>query len=326
MIIRQGHGEAWEAILTRATTRSREENDPVQIDFQLQLGTLYRLQGRLPEAQQCFKAALQACDQYDVQTHRWQLLGQQGLVARLSGQHEEALAYCRQVLAIKQLPSRTHAEALNVMGLVAHDQRRWTEARHFFESALTLYRSMDDPYEIARILTNRGIVLERSDRWDEAEESYLEAIELFQAAGHQIERYKAVMNLGNVYLRREDYTAAIGQYRAALPIFEQSNYLIDLAHTYNNLGMAYEGLGDLDMAEPYFWVSINLWERLDDAYNLANTFDNLGHMFIKAEQPLRAAEILNQALQILMTSPNSRAFILLRQVIENRLAKLNGHS
>lgn len=324
IMIRQGHGEVWEGVLATAVTRSREENDPTQIDFELQLGTLYRLQGRLSEAYHHLKAALELCHRYSLCTRYWTLLNQLGLVARLSTHHDEALAYCQQVLAGPGLSAAEYAEALNVMGLVAYDQRQWGEALNYFEQALVLYRSLDDLYQTARVLNNRGLVLLRDGQWDKAEESYRDAIRQFLAADDdQTERFKAVMNLGNIFLMRQEYEAAIRQYREALPVFQQCHYMVDLAHIYNNLGMAYTGLSDWQTAEAFYKSSITHWQNLGDANNLANVLDNLGAMFIDSQEFEQAKKILKQGLQVLDKAADSPATGRLQRKIQERLAHLS---
>ncbi len=323
LMLRHGQGADWESFLTRSITRSSEEQDPAEIDLCLELGTLYRLQGRLPEAQLCFQQAFDLCDPYQSRTHYWTLLNHLGLVARLSAQHKVAKAYCRQVLTEPDLAPADRAEAFNVKGLIAYDRRQWEEALACFEKALALYHSLDDSYEIARILNNQGLVLLREKRWDEAEKSYQEAIQHFQASDDETERYKAVMNLGNVFLMRQMYKGAIQQYQAALPVFQQCNYLVDMAHINNNLGMAYTGLADWQVAEAYYLASIKAWRSLEDAHNLANVMDNFGDMLIKARQPAHAREVLNQALEILDTTADGPAKTFLQQEIEDRLTRIN---
>jgi tetratricopeptide (TPR) repeat protein len=322
LMIRWGQGVTWESFLTKGITRSPEEKDPVEIEFRLQLGNLYRLQGRLSEAQSCFQEALNLCEQYELRTHYWTLINQLGLVTRLSAQHEKALAYCQQVLVEQRAPISERAEALNVMGLVAYDQRQWDDALRYFDQALTLYRSLDDAYQMARILNNRGLVLLRSGNLDEARKSYQEAIRQFRVTNDQAEIFKVIMNLGNVLLMKEEYEAAIQQYQEALPGFEQSNYLIDLANVYNNLGMAYTGLADWQTAEAYFLASLKIARNFSDGYYLANILDNYGKMLMKAKQLKRAYEVLNQALEALNTIPDSPAKTRLQRIIKDRLTQL----
>ncbi|HMQ52320.1 MAG TPA: tetratricopeptide repeat protein [Anaerolineae bacterium] len=324
LIIRQGASATWETYLTRSIARSAQEKDPAEIYLRLQLGELYRLQGRFPEARDCLQTALALCEPSQNRSHYWSLLNRLGLVARQSAQHEAALSYSSQVLAEPDLPLAEQAEACNVLGLVAHDRREWSEALRYFDQALRCYRSVGDGYQVARMLNNRGLILLRSDRLAEAEESYRAAITQFQAVDDPIEQFKSAMNLGNVFLMRQDYEAAIRQYLTALPIFRRFSYVVDQAHTHNNLGMAYGGLGRWEPAEAHYTTSIDLWRSVGDRYNLANALDNLGLMVSQAGQPERAREILEEALDVLRPGLDNPANVPLFQAITHSLAQVTG--
>lgn len=322
LIIRQGHSRAWESLLRHSIERSSQEKDPAEIELCLQLGTLYRLQGRLPEARDCLQQGLASCDQYKLSTHEPALLNCLGLVSRLSGQHEEALTYSQQVLGKPELRATEQAEAFNVMGLVAFDRRQWPEALDHFEQALVLYRPSQSSYEIARILNNRGIAFLHSKQLDKAQASFEESILQFRAAGNHVELFKAIMNLGNVHLTKQAFEVAIQQYQEALPAFRSYGYGLDLANVYNNLGMAYSGLTDWSVAETFFTNSLDVSHNLGKSYNLANTLDNYGAMLIKANRLAQAKQILEQALKTLSVLPNSPGNSRLRGVVEERLAQL----
>lgn len=322
LIVRRGWGAEWEGFLRQGIARSPKERDPAEIDLRLHLGNLYRLQGRLAEAKQCFQEVVSLYDHYHSKALYCTLLNHLALVARLAGQHEEALTYCRQVLEEQNPSSSEQAEALNVLGLVAYDRRQWSEALAYFEQALALYRGVGDSYQIARILTNQGVVLQRSGRLDEAEARCQEAIQQFQTADDQIEIYKAMMNLGNVLLMRQAYEAAIKQYQVTLPIFKQFHFLIDLGNIYNNLGMAYSELADWPAAEAYFTAALDLAYKRGNSYYLANLLDNFGTMLIKAGQYGRAREVLSQALETLNSASHNPASDRLWGVVEDRLVQL----
>lgn len=321
-MLRRGQLVTWQSYLLRAIAQSRNKNDPAEIDFRLQLGNLYRLQGRLPEAEQCLQEALRLCDHHQSRTHYWTSVNQLGLVARLAGNHEQAIGYCQQVLNEPDLPLRDRAEALNVMGLVAYDQRRWEEALDFFDQALSDYHTLNDTYQQARIFNNRGLAQLRSGRLDEAQDSYQQAIQYFQMSDDQAEISKAIMNLGNVFLMKKAYKAAIQKYEEALPVFGQSNYLIDLSNVYNNLGMAYTALSDWRSAEASFEASLKISGNFADVYYWVNTMDNYGNMLIKANRLQEAHTILSQALDVFKESPTVLKHTSLKQVIEGRLASI----
>ncbi|MCB0194709.1 MAG: tetratricopeptide repeat protein [Anaerolineae bacterium] len=321
-MLRRGQLVTWQTYLLQAIAQSSIKNDPAEIDFRLQLGNLYRLQGRLSEAEQCLQEALRLCEHHQSQSRYWTLLNNLGLVARLAADHERAIEYCQQVLNQPNLPSEDQAEALNVMGLVAYDQRRWEDALNFFEQSLSHYRTLDDTYQQARIFNNRGLAQLRSGRLDEAQDSYQQAIRHFQLADDQAEIFKAIMNLGNAFLMKKAYEAAIQQYQTAVVGFEQNNYLIDLANVHNNLGMAYAGLTDWENAEANFSFSLDIARKQNDGYYLVNTLDNYAKMLIKAERLEQALDVLDQALSTLNTIPDNPATTFLRQFVEDRLIQV----
>lgn len=321
-MLRRGQLVTWQNYLLQAIGQSRVNADPAEIEFRLQLGNLYRLQGRLPEAEQCLQEALRLCDHYQSRNHYWTLVNQLGLVARLAADHEKAIDYCQQLLNKPDLPPGDRAEALNVMGLVAYDQRRWEDALGFFEQALNHYRTLGDSYQQARIFNNRGLAQLRSGRLDEAQDSFQQAIRYFQISDDRAEIFKAIMNLGNVFLMKKAYEAAIQKYEEALPIFGQSNYLIDLSNVYNNLGMAYTALLDWRSAEASFKTSLKISGNFGDIYYWVNTMDNYGNMLIKANRWQEAHTILSQALDVFKNNPTVLKHTSLRQVIEGRLASI----
>ncbi len=318
-LLRQGQGVAWESYLIKSIERSQQENDPIEIDFRLELGNLYRLQGRLIEAQTYLQVALGLCEQYNSLHQYWAIINMLALVARISGQYDEAETYCQQVLDADQVSIKDRAEAFNVMGLVAYEHLQKTDALKNFDEALILYHSLNDPYQIARMLTNKGMVLQSDKRLIEAEQSYRDAIKQFQISNDTAEIFKPITNLGNVFLLKEEYQIACQYYLEALPTFRECNYLVELAHVYNNLGLAYTGLRNWKEAEDYFSASIDLWETLKDYYNLANVLDNLGTMFKKAQQFEQAYKVWGQALRTLNNLTDNPAKTRLQQVIKNQL-------
>lgn len=330
VMMRRGQVIEWETYLAQGIARSNQLNDPVEIEFRLYLGNLYRLQGRLPEARDTLQPGLERCNQYHARQHYWALLNLLALTDRLSGRHAEALARCRQVLDSSEPSITERAEALSVTGLVGYDRGDWDVALTSVEQALQLYRALNNNYEMARMLTNKGIMLQHRGRifqnteWiDQAEECNQEAIRRFELAGDQSEIFKPVMNLGNIYLLRQNYQAAISQYKKAMLHFQNHQYLIDLAFTYNNLGLAYTGLEEWQAAEDYFLASITIWRTMGVNHKLVNVLDNLGSLFILMKAKEKARRLLTEALEILDELANSSETLRLRNVILNRLAQIN---
>ena len=313
----------WAQLLTKAISRCREQRDPAELHFRLSAGRIYRLQGRLPEAQETLQQAQFLCEENPTHDPCWQVKVQLAHVARQRGQREQALHYGHQILDTNPASVPAQAEVLNVFGLVALDQRDLERALAYFEQSLALYRALDDPYEQARLLTNRGVALTYMNCLDEAEASYRRALPLFRQGEDEVERFKVINNLGQILADRKDFQAAIEQLAEALPAFEAFQYTIDLARTHNNLGWSYAGLENWPVAEAHYRQAITYWGQLDGyVYDLANTYDNLGILYRQSDRPHQAMAAWQEGLNALERDPNNPACIPLRQEIMQGLENL----
>lgn len=313
----------WGELLAKAINRCRELGDPAELPFRLSAGRIYRLQGQLPKAWQTLQRAQFLCQEQGRDDLAWRVMVQLAHVARQRGLRKQALEYGRQILDAYPASQPARAEALNVFGLVALDQRELERALAYFEQSLALYRSLDDPYEQARLLTNRGLTLTYMNCLDEAEASYRHALPLFKQGGDEVERFKAIQNLGFVFMSRKNFQAAIEQFKEALPAFEAFQYTIDLARTHNNLGWSYAGLEDWPTAEAHYLKAIDRWGQLDGyAYDLANTYDNLGILYGQTGRLQEALAAWRQSLDALERDPDNPACIALRREIMERMEQL----
>lgn len=321
-IIRQSPGGDWETVLVKAVERSEEETDITQIEFRLYLGMSYCLQGRLAEAQTCLEQALRLCNQHPNDQLWAMLVNQLAFVNYKLTNYGQSVSYCEQILAHPNQSPRMKAESLNIMGLVAYEDRDWDKALTYLRQSYSLYQDLDDKFYIAKVLTNQGAVLQRTKQWTKAEECYQQAIANFLAVDDQIEVYKTVMNLGNIFLMQRDYVKAIDQYKKALPVFKKYNYLVELAYCYNNFGLAKKGLKAWSDAQHYFRGAIDIWSDLNNHYKQANVLDNLGDLLIKVGEENQAKKTLEQAKQLLEKNLSDTANARLYKKIEERLTKL----
>lgn len=313
----------WGELLGKAITRCRELGDPAELPFRLSAGRVYRLQGQLPKAWQTLQRAQLLCQEQGRDDLAWRVMVQLAYVARQRGRREQALEYGQQILDAYPASQPAQAEVLNVFGLVALDQRELEQALSYFEESLALYRALDDPYEQARLLTNKGAALTHMKCLNEAEVSYRRALSLFNQGGDEVERFKAIQNLGVVFMDRKHFRAAIEQFKEALPAFETFQYTIDLARTHNNLGWSYAGLEDWPTAETHYLKAIDKWSQLDGyAYDHANTYDNLGMLYGQMGRPQAALAAWQQGLNALERDPDNPACITLRREIMGRMAQL----
>ncbi len=221
-----------------------------------------------------------------------------------AGRLAEAEALYRQVL--ERAPQ--HADALNLLGLLAHQVGRHEAAMELIGRAILVNNSNPDFH------SNLGIVYQATNRLDEAVASYRRAIRLapdfalahcnlgraLNAQGKQddaVASYRKALalrpdlaeaqsNLGNVLTEQGKLDAAISCYQKALALKP------DLAEAHGNLGNACNRLGRLDEAMAAFQKALALKP------NYAGAYAKMGNAWLFAGRPDLAVDCLQKALAI----------------------------
>jgi tetratricopeptide (TPR) repeat protein len=167
--------------------------------------------------------------------------------------------------------SPDHADALHMLGLVAHQQGRNEDAKRFIADAIKI----DD--KNAFFHNNLGEVKRILGETEDAARCYREAIALEP-------RYaQAHNNLGLVLFQLDQAAAAVEEFNTALAIDPKAEGI------HNNLGVVLEALGRLEDAIPCFRRSLELApEQAEVNNNLGAALYAQGE-FGEAEQYLLAA-------------------------------------
>lgn len=168
-----------------------------------------------------------------------------------------------------------HAEALHLLGVIAHDRGKPELAVDYIQRALAL-----DPNK-AVYYGNLGLACQSIGRIDVATECLRRALML---APDFVEAHN---NLGNVYAEQKQFEEAIQCYKKALqinPVY---------ADVYNNLGNAHADLGRLEEALPYYQRALQLKPNYPEACNnYGNALRDLGRLQ-ESEHFCREATRLN---------------------------------
>jgi predicted O-linked N-acetylglucosamine transferase (SPINDLY family) len=207
-----------------------------------------------------------------------------------AGQLEQAEAILRQVLAAEP----AHADALHLLGVIAHQQRNEAVAIELIGRAIQLQPGA------ARFYNNLGLALCAAGQFEEALRAHENAARL---EPRQPEfRY----NHGNTLLAVDDERAAIRAYQTALEIAPKWPV------ARNMLGVAYAQAGQTDDAIAAFGRAVAEDPNYSDAYNnLGNAHKEQGSL----EQAIAAyrkslelnpadAEVRSNLINLLQFHPN----------------------
>jgi len=161
-----------------------------------------------------------------------------------SGRLAEAKRIYLQILA--QEPN--DPDALQLLGLIAHDESRHEEAVDLIGRAVALNPA------VAEYHCNLGVALWGAGRLDEAVAAYRAAVKL------DPDYVDAHFNLGNALKDQEHYEQAVAAYREAIRLKP------DMVEAHLNMGTGLYDLGKLNEAVTAFQKAIGLMPDLADAH------------------------------------------------------------
>jgi predicted O-linked N-acetylglucosamine transferase (SPINDLY family) len=183
-----------------------------------------------------------------------------------AGQAAPAEALCRHILRVDP----ADAYALHLLGLLAHQGRRWNEAIGFFRQALQLRP------DLAEVHNSLGAVLTELGQLPEALRNFQEALRL------KPDYSEALYNEGTTFRRMGRLPDAEASYRSALQLRE-------LPQAYCNLAAVQVLQGRPAEAVASYEAALRCWPGYVDAQlSLGDLFMHLGRLE-EAESCYRAA-------------------------------------
>jgi tetratricopeptide (TPR) repeat protein len=141
-----------------------------------------------------------------------------GIVYRNQGKWDEAIACFEQSLETKRQLEDEHgvAQTLNNLGNVYQCQSKWDEAISCYEKSLETKRRLEDEHGVAQTLVNLGIVYQYQSKWDETIACLEQSLETFRQLGDEHSVAQTLNNLGNVYQSQSKWDEAISCYDRSL--------------------------------------------------------------------------------------------------------------
>jgi tetratricopeptide (TPR) repeat protein len=150
------------------------------------------------------------------------------MVAQKLGDHDQALDWYRQALAIfKQLGDHPHtARTYHQLGNIAFLKGNSDEAVDWYRQALAILKKVGDRDGMARTYAQLGGIAFRKRNSDEALDWYRQALAIFEELGDRDGMARTYAQLGNIaflraIVKRDSSDQALDWYRRALAIFEE---------------------------------------------------------------------------------------------------------
>jgi transcriptional regulator with GAF, ATPase, and Fis domain/tetratricopeptide (TPR) repeat protein/predicted Ser/Thr protein kinase len=239
------------------------------------IGDMQRLRGKLPRAEQSYRAALAEERSASVGADLRRRLGEV-LLAR--GAYDEALSCCRKArrgLGEAERLTRVRLHALE--GMIHHRRGHHTPA---IEAVRRGLESLDGETRLegAQLMSLMGNVMAEMGDLDKATSFHEKSLQVCRAMDYRDGVARSHHNLGVVHASLGDPYRSARYYREALRILDDLGRLQAVALTLNNLGNLLAERGDLDESEHHHRRALRLRRHVGDTLGIAMSVGNLGSL------------------------------------------------
>jgi tetratricopeptide (TPR) repeat protein len=318
-IVREGLEQVYESTNTSEgsggcrTGLEGEERETLVVAMNY-LANLYKEQGKLAEAEQMLKQALQGIEETLGTTHISTLttVSNLGTIYRNQGKLVEAEQMYKQALqGKKETLGSSHVSTLytiNNLGILYTEQGKLAEAEQMYKQALQGKEETLGSSHISTLNTvnNLGLLYTEQGKLAEAEQVYkqvLQGREETLGSSH-VSTLNTVNNLGLLYIKQDRLAEAEQMFKRALQGDEKtlgSNHTSTLVIV-NNLGIVYKKQGKLVEAEQMYKRALQGYKKaLGDAqvrtYRPAlDTLKSMGTLYMEQGDYTKARSAYTNAL------------------------------
>lgn len=150
------------------------------------------------------------------------------------------------------------AASTRLLGFLAYQKGDYKKTLEFYQTSLTFYKELKDPYNIGKL-------------------TYL---------------------VGVAYTHLGDYKTAQNNFFASLAIFEKNNFKIDAADALIGISNIFGRLNNIDQENEYLLKALKIKEEMKDDYGLAAIYLNFGRVLVKQNKMDEAIEYTKKSLEI----------------------------
>ncbi len=210
-------------------------------------------------------------------------LGFLGLIAGVTNNTEEALAYFhQQYLLFEEVEDlKAKATVLMHLGNVFNYREELDSAAYYWFQALHLFEQLQAYDGIAGCYNNIGLVYEKREDWETARSYYNQSLQLRQAHGPEQKLGYSYNRLGNVYFHEKDYPLAKAYYQKYLDHSRAFQLEREEANALSNLGNVAKAEGNLAKAITHYQQALALFEKQNARYFIAYLHNNLAEAYLE---------------------------------------------
>lgn len=210
-----------------------------------------------------------------------------------SGQHEEALAACRQALQASSA-QRDQARAYRRMGKL-YESRNQLHALRYYQQAVERFAPTDA--ELAELLKDQGWLHFLRKEWTQAEADLEHALQIVTPAQPELRAdiYDAMASLHREIGKQRQ---ALSYAERALALREEVGDLMRVAKSLGNLGLLYRAMGEYGPATAAHTEAMSIYQKLGNQELTAIAWLNIGVAHFINHHLVEAINAYQQSLAI----------------------------
>ncbi|MBN9389043.1 MAG: tetratricopeptide repeat protein [Chloroflexi bacterium] len=196
------------------------------------------------------------------------------------------------------------ARAFHHLGAMFSMQGDYNRAKKQSQTALGLWRDLNDDAGIALALNNLGNIAKEQGEYERAFTFYSESLERNRKLGNTAGMAIAFNNLGTVALEQKDYEQATDLYNRSLTLKREVGYTLGIARSLINLGFVLVLKGAYEQALPLYEEAMALFTELGDRDGLGFCSFNIGEIALYQKDFSSAKSWLKRSLRIMWEIDN----------------------
>lgn len=178
--------------------------------------------------------------------------------------YTEARAYVMQARQIDSLRGNRYglAVSLNSLGAIFHKEHRYEEAITHYTRAQSIFESLHETKQVARVNSNLGEVYTSLKNYKKALNLFIHAYEVIRKEKDVESEIATLRRISNVHYLQGQYKNALRYELEAKRIAEKESYKAFLAPIYSQLSHIYENLGNYPEALTYAWLYAHIQDEV----------------------------------------------------------------
>lgn len=227
------------------------------------------------------------------------------------------------------------ANVHNTLGLIQSADEKFPEALTSYQSALSLYDSLNQPDRKANVFTNIGNLYYLQDKYEEAISFLKQGITIYRFLENDYDLSTALNSLGAIYFAIREDSTALALFTESKELSIATNNLENLSSVFFNLYISFQTVGNEDSAfryvDHYLTLKDSLFSSDDrvDIVRMSGAFDTqqerqrreLSEEKREAQQKLFIAGVIIISLLSLLITLYLRNRIRLQRINSLRAAE-----